>query len=404
MRGFFLKKIKRLKNEWMNDWRNPICKLRYRKTQLPVISEPLVLQKNGYSATHVSAFTYENMGDCVLPVCLRKLFSDQLGMKEWHNGHIHKVIDDWDVRLINCDDFLVIGGGGLFIKTPTKPIKDKLSGWQWSCDIKHVLKIRRPIIMFAVGYNRFRGEEEFAPIFKEYINKFVRKASFVGLRNHGSVEKVRTYLESQELKDKVCYQPCMTTLIAKLYPDFLNFDEKEDFIAINCAYDREEYRVDNHKRYTAIARAVQRLSEYTRIKMYMHKEMDKQILVELDKLKVAYEMVEFCTAEEVVRAYSKPRLVIGMRGHAQMIPFGCHTPILSIISHDKMQWFLNDIHHSDWGVEINDDDFEDKLCIKARDLYDNYKDVICEIKNEQDLLWNITMQNMQQIKNILKTK
>ena len=397
-----LGKIKRLKNEWMNDWRNPVFKVRYRRALLPVISEPLVLQDNGYSVTHVSAFTYENMGDCVLPLCLRKLFSDYLGVKCWHNGHIHKVIDNWDVRLINHDDFLVIGGGGLFIKTPTKLIKDKLSGWQWSCDIKHLLKIKKPIIMFAVGYNRFRGEEEFAPVFTEYINKFVKKASFVGLRNHGSVEKVREYLQTQELKDKVCYQPCMTTLIAKLYEGFLDFDSKEDFIAINCAYDREKYRVDDHKRYTAIARAAKRLSEYTRIKMYMHKELDKQILAELDKLKVVYEVVEFSTAEDVVRAYSKPRLVIGMRGHAQMIPFGCHTPILSIISHDKMQWFLNDIHHPEWGVEINDDDFEDKLCQKAIYLYDNYKEAVSEIGKEQNLLWGITMQNMKKIKEILR--
>lgn len=30
--------------------------------------------------------------------------------------------------------------------------------------------------MFAVGYNRFRGQEDFDPIFKEHINLFCRKS------------------------------------------------------------------------------------------------------------------------------------------------------------------------------------------------------------------------------------
>jgi hypothetical protein len=39
-----------------------------------------------------------------------------------------------------------------------------------------------------------------------------------------------------------------------------------------------------------------------------------------------------------------------MRGHAGMIPFGCGTPIISLVSHPKMAYFLADIERPEWGV------------------------------------------------------
>ena len=106
----------------------------------------------------------------------------------------------------------------------------------------------------------------------------------------------------------------------------------------------------------------------------------------------------------MLSAYSKPRLVIGMRGHAQMIPFGCNTPILSIVSHDKMQWFLDDIHHPEWGVDVLNPTFEAELLEKAKKLYESTEILIPILKDEQRKLWNITQQNMNYIKSIIKNK
>ena len=91
-----------------------------------------------------------------------------------------------------------------------------------------------------------------------------------------------------------------------------------------------------------------------------------------------------------------------MRGHAQMIPFGCNTPILSIISHDKMQWFLDDIHHPAWGVDVLDSSFESQLYAKAKVLFESTEELIPILKEEQQYLWNITQKNMNEIKSIIK--
>mgnify|MGYP000567482017 FL=1 len=67
-----------------------------------------------------------------------------------------------------------------------------------------------------------------------------------------------------------------------------------------------------------------------------------------------------------------------------------------------MQYFLDDIHHPEWGVDVKDEKFGTKLYNKAVDYYSNYQDNIDEILKEQDYLLKVTTKNMGFIKNILK--
>ncbi len=228
-----------------------------------------------------------------------------------------------------------------------------------------------------------------------------RKASFVGLRNHGSINALKGYLHSDELKKKLVFQPCMTTLIAKIYPYFTDYNCKEDFIAINCAFDRQSMRSKNDNYLKSIALVAKQLSSEAKIVYFSHMESDMKMLPYLDSAGVKFELVEMKNVKQMVVEYSRPRLVIGMRGHAQMIPFGCQTPILSIVSHDKMQWFLDDISHPEWGVDVLEKDFTKKLLDKASWLYYHYIETHEEIKRQQNYLWNITMDNMSQIKSSL---
>lgn len=263
-------------------------------------------------------------------------------------------------------------------------------------------KIKVPIIAFAIGYNRFRGQEDFKPVFEKHINAFVEKCAFVGIRNHGSIESLKPYLKTKALKDKLVFQPCLTTLISKIYPNFTNYKKKEDFVVFNCAFDRQTMRCIDEKHLYSIAKVALKMSEHTKIKYYSHMETDKKALVYFDKVGVKYELVELHKVDQMIMHYSRPRLVVGMRGHAQMIPFGCNTPILSIISHDKMQWFLDDIGHSDWGVDITSSAFEENLFNKAETAYECYQDRIKEINQAQDVFWIQTQNNLIQITNIFE--
>ena len=126
---------------------------------------------------------------------------------------------------------------------------------------------------------------------------------------------------------------------------------------------------------------------------------DEKALPYFDELGIKYELVRLNNVKQIVECYSKPRLVIGMRGHAQMIPFGCLTPIVSIISHDKMQWFLDDIEHPNWGADVLDPDFEEKLLDASIQAYNNYESRIQNLKIAQEKLWKITTDNLDLISN-----
>lgn len=348
--------------------------------------------------THISAYGFSNAGDFLLSIVLRDLFSQQLGIKKWHHVYVRKLVGSKDVKRFNNDDAVVIGGGGLFL-CDTAPNDN--SGWQWNISIQNLNKIEKPIIAFAIGYNRFRGQDDFKPIFKDHINCFVKNAVFVGLRNHGSVEKIKGYLENEDLKQKLVFQPCMTTLISKIYPNLADYKKKQDYIVVNCAFDRFEMRGESDGFLRSIARVLKQLPSNLKIKYAIHVGSDIWALKYFDEVGVKYDVIEFYSKKQIVKLYAGARLVIGMRGHSQMIPFGCNTPILSIISHDKMKWFLDDIHHPEWGVDVLDPNFYDLLLNKSINMISNYEVLMNEEQIEQDYLWSITINNLSKIKKIL---
>lgn len=361
--------------------------------KLPVLAKHNINEKSSIY-THIAAFLLSNAGDVLLPITLQDLFQYKRKGLNWKNIHAHWVISDELIADINNTDGLIIGGGGLFLKD-TNP--NQLSGWQWSCSIESLKKISVPIAIFAAGYNRFQGQEDFDPIFKEHIKLLSEKAVYIGLRNHGSINAIRNYLP-ENIHNKIRFQPCMTTLISKIYPNLFDYEKKEEFIVLNCAFDRNNLRFGEKEDQilTNIALACKELSKDYKIKYYAHSEKDLRMIPILERVRLKFELVNFkyMHPKKIIKAYSKPSLVIGMRGHAQMIPFGCLTPIISLISHDKMQWFLDDINQTDWGVDIKDPNLKDIIVYKSKNILNNKLKTIEIIKEEQDKLLKISIKNV----------
>jgi polysaccharide pyruvyl transferase WcaK-like protein len=96
-------------------------------------------------------------------------------------------------------------------------------------------------------------------------------------------------------------------------------------------------------------------------------------------------------------------LVIGMRGHAQMIPFGTNTMILTLGTHNKMKWFLEDINALEWYIDIrNTENLETAITEKTLSLFNNRIPTEEKIRSEQEKLYHITQENMRIIKEIIK--
>ncbi len=354
------------------------------------------LAKNSYA--HFSAFYVGNTGDNLLVKSLRDSIIKTTGVPcNWVDRNVRLELDDDAVMLVNKTNGLFVGGGGLFLKDTNR---NDISNWQWPVSINQLDKVKVPLYCLGLGYNRFRGQEDFDEVFYENINCVVERSTIFGMRNRGSVSAIQKYLR-EDLKEKVTFHPCATTVLSRIYK-MPNIKAEKPFIAMNCAFDREDMRFGDKKEeiLTALAKTLKVLSKDYEIKYFVHTRTDKNMLPYLDAEKLEYEIValyEDMSMDRFLEIYSSPALLLAMRGHAQLIPFGCGTPTLSIISHDKLAWFLEDVGHPEWGVDVMDPNFEEKLNKTAKNMLENREQVIQEIEQAKNELWNITTDNLRSL-------
>ncbi|MEU8711405.1 glycosyltransferase [Streptomyces sp. NPDC048663] len=343
-----------------------------------------------------------NAGDKLLPETVRLGFGPDTTSRRWHSVHAHRYFDRAALERVNARRGLVIGGGGLFIPD-TMPNGN--SAWQWNVPDEHLRAVEVPIMVYAVGFNAFDGQSYRASRFNESLRLLVEKASFFGLRNHGSIAKVRGMLPP-ELQDKVVFQPCPTTVMRQLVAGWTDPSYREDTVLLNAAYDRAGLRFGHDYAHflAEMAKAVRKIGAHTEVKCVAHSLDDEKIAFDLRRehgisLPVI-PMYDFSN-DEIRETYAKTRLVIGMRGHAGMIPFGVGTPIISLISHPKMAYFLNDIQRPEWGVSVHERDLGDILTERAIGILDDHSRTVADVHDRQQQLWKVTEDNAATIKKIL---
>ncbi len=286
-------------------------------------------------------------------------------------------------------------------------VSESASGWQWNIAREDLEKLHKPLILFAVGFNQFRNGEEFQPIFDDHLKLTVSKADFIGMRNSGSIARLKERLPA-ELHTKVQFQPCMTTVLNRYFPDAVavsSVAENDKTIVLNLAFDRREQRfgIDEQSILENIKKALLRLVELGwKIKAAVHAWDDDSMVEFLHRNKIPAEIcrLNLLSGPEIVQFYSKAPLTIGMRGHSQMIPFGCGKSIFSLISHDKMRFFLDDIGEPNWGAEISDPDLTDKIVTFVEQFPKNRLNYEKKIGLKQNEFWSITQSNMSQISDI----
>ncbi|MFF6993603.1 glycosyltransferase [Streptomyces sp. NPDC008313] len=343
-----------------------------------------------------------NAGDKLLPESVRLAFGPDTTSRRWHPVHAHRLFDEAALRRVNARRGLVIGGGGLFIPD-TMPNGN--SAWQWNVPDELLDRVDVPIAVYAVGFNAFDGQSYRAHRFRESLRLLVERSSFFGLRNHGSIEKVRAMLPAR-LHDKVRFQPCPTTVTRQLVAGWQDPDRRDDTILVNAAYDRAGLRFGHDYGHflAQMARAVRDLGELAEVKCAAHSLDDEKLAFDLRRehgvsLPVI-PMYDF--GNDAIRdLYARTKLVIGMRGHAGMIPFGCGTPVISLISHPKMAYFLRDIDRPEWGVSVHERHLADRLVERARDLLADHDRTVADVHGRQRELWKVTEANAADLRVVL---
>ncbi|MEF9905950.1 glycosyltransferase [Streptomyces sp. P9-A2] len=343
-----------------------------------------------------------NAGDKLLPETVRLGFGPDTTSRRWHSVHAHRLFDEAALERVNARRGLVIGGGGLFIPD-TMPNGN--SAWQWNVPDEHLRAIDVPIMVYAVGFNAFDGQSYRAGRFRESLRLLVEKSAFFGLRNHGSIAKVRAMLPDH-LHDRVRFQPCPTTVSRQLVAGWQDPAKRDDTVLLNAAYDRAGLRFGHDYGHflAEIAKAVRGIGAHTEVQCVAHSLDDERIAFDLRRehgisLPVI-PMYDFDN-DAIRELYARTRLVIGMRGHAGMIPFGVGTPIISLISHPKMAYFLADIERPEWGVSVHERNLGAVLTERATGILDRHAATVADVHERQQSLWKVTEANAADLRAIL---
>jgi polysaccharide pyruvyl transferase WcaK-like protein/SAM-dependent methyltransferase len=358
---------------------------------------------------HIGIHNNGNAGDTLLFPAVRALLQKYLAPIEFSLINLREKVTQETIEFINKHDGVVIGGGGLFLKDTNY---NDISGWQWACSCELLQEIRVPILIFAVGYNRFRDQEDFDDIFSDNLNLLVEKSAFFSLRNHGSIDEIKRYL-NPNLHRKLAYQPCPTTLLSRFYPNCTSSERLVDkwnekrtsgLIALNIPFDRYQHRYKylEPEIFKRIADAICHL-QYGgwNVVLYNHlKSHDSEAARWLSKYGLEPPQLDLdgMPPNKVIEWYNKTDVAIGGRGHAQMIPFGLNIPIFSLISHDKLGFFLDDISHPEWGEEVLSNLLADKIIDFVNSTAQT--NIRRQLLDAQDYLWQVTMNNIEHIRNI----
>jgi polysaccharide pyruvyl transferase WcaK-like protein/2-polyprenyl-3-methyl-5-hydroxy-6-metoxy-1,4-benzoquinol methylase len=359
--------------------------------------------KDKLNIAHIGFHNAGNTGDVVLFESVRLLFSNIKKDIQFSLFNVHDKVTPELIKTLNTFDLIIIGGGGLFLKD-TNP--NDISGWQWACPNELMEQITTPIAVFAVGYNRFRGQEDFHENFKRSLAILIDKSISFGIRNTGSINKLKDYLDLGRQK-QIIYQACSTTFLDKYFksPDHINESKK---IGVNIAFDRHHLRFQGKEKQILydVAEALKHFTnEGWQIDIISHVPTDQeaQVWFKARGLNLNIVNIENQHIDKVAEIYKQYKMVLGMRGHAQMIPFGLGVPIITLSTHDKMMYFLEDIDHTEWGIElIKEDNLKGAIIDKVNYINNNYPLIKKQIEDAQEKLWQASKNNIENIFSSLK--
>jgi polysaccharide pyruvyl transferase WcaK-like protein len=214
----------------------------------------------------------------------------------------------------------------------------------------------------------------------------------MGLRNNGSVNRVRETLPG-ELADRVEFLPCQTTVFGALDEAVTGYHpnpiDRDPVVHLNVAFDRAAARFGG-----GYVPFVDQLADFVRgmdgvaeVRLAAHDRSDERIAVDLRRthgITVGVDSLYAMHPFEALDVYAASSAVLGMRGHAGMVPFGIGTPIVSLVSHPKLQYFLEDIGHVEWGVPVADPELADRLTALATDRVERQDHYRAEVVAARD--------------------
>jgi len=309
-------------------------------------------------------YHFTNVADKYIAESVRKVFEKKFGQIKWIEYDIRKMCDKADIDGFNKYDAIVIGGGGFIL--PSSFYVKKETGWVIGIPTNLVEKIEIPIIGFGIGYNLFRGEEFNSPAFVDNFNTILDHSPFFSLRHKGDIRKVEEIIgRKSDIRLEFC-----SSLFGREYKE-----SHGNIISFQLAWDRIKSRfgsANNKDRFTKdIIEVIKYFSNTnSKLSIVSHTNSDKtgneDLVKKLIGNGISCELVNLIGADvdTLTDFYYGVKTTFTMRGHGQMIPMGLGCDVVSLISHDKVKYLLEDLDIVKTGVEVTNDNLVDN-CLEA---------------------------------------
>ena len=321
---------------------------------------------------HVGGYN-RNYGDFVLLESIRENLEKQSDVPlnfvnvDCQSTHF---FDELIQQMNEKADMLIIGGGGFVMN---RHEDNSLSGWQWSIKNEDIKKIKIPIVVYGIGYNKFNYDDRgFKDNMNESLKRTQIKSELFSVRNNGTKQE----LINRGLNgDDIIVIPDSGMFISPLPIKANIFNTKRMLVGLNFVSDRPHYTFpenysDNQKTF---------YNELIKVCQYLIKNKNA-LIVNIDHIpaldndvnelfktalgtnnyKVLSEEIPYIyppslyNSHYLAYCYKKMDLVLGMRGHSNIISFGMDVPFISIGSHNKNRFLLDDIKEKDYLVDIRD--------------------------------------------------
>lgn len=330
------------------------------------------------NAWHVYA-RYYNFGDYALGIGVRNLFSKYFNPEMLFKlNDVHSLVfDENTVEQLNSSaDLLLVGGGGLI---------HGFAGDKWMLRIPDELipKIKIPFIVYGVGYNQFRGEGDIHPLIVENIRNIQENCLSFSVRNDGSRdEMLKLGLDLPEVPDPGFF----------VDGDYPRPPIEGDFVLLQLANDMKHARGFDD---SVLLSHLDEICRYLLRKGYKvvlcpHVRTDdilgRQLITRMGNPEgiSSWDWFDIMRDENNYKGlayYKHAKLVIGMRGHAQICAAGMLTPVITLVNHRKHLDLIKKQQLPEHYVEVTDPRLSDKVIMMLDDIQTNYQTIRTAYKN-----------------------
>ncbi|MBA7546202.1 hypothetical protein ES705_38585 [subsurface metagenome] len=302
-----------------------------------------MIKKNYYKKIGVAGWWGgRNIGDEYIKYCINEVFEKDFKVKFIE---VPFDINFWNLWKINHLDFLIIGGGGLFTKTPPHPF-DIFNKWEE--------RIKIPFGFLGIGVQEINSK------YKLIIRDLIERSNFFIVRDTESFNLINSVLASP----KIIKAPDLTFL----YPYQTQRNAVKDKIGVNLRvwnFDKER-TYDNYK----WSQAINSLGGHKKTIPLSFKE-------NLDD-RVALESIQGVKNNNFnISLYKDINIMVGMRLHSLIFAIQNFIPVIGIAYTPKIERLFYELGLSEFCLKTNE---YDRLAVVYQEAHGRYNEISEKLK------------------------